>query len=1158
MIDIKGALKQRVLLLDGAMGTMIQAYNLPPEAYRWEGIEAEGSSEILNLTRGDVIAQIHRSYIEAGADIIETNTFCANRINLLEYGLQDQVALINRRACQIARTEAGQTVLVAGVMGPTSHALSLASTLEDPSHRLFDFDDFYASYLEQARLLIDGGVDLFLIETVFDTLVAKSAIIACLDAIREKGKELPIMVSVTFSDASRRTLSGQSLEAFIETMAPFPLLSLGLNCSTGPEEMIDLIEELSHKSPFFVSAHPNAGFPDKEGHYELSPQQMGESFRPLLASGKLNIVGGCCGTTASHIKALRDVVDNSGVPHRIVARRTRSFCGLDAVGLEEGRLLLVGERTNVAGSRKFARLVREKRWDEALSIAKEQVEAGSQMIDVCMDDSLLDSQASMRSFLRHMASEIAVSRLPTMIDSSDWPTIEVGMREVQGRGVVNSISLKEGEETFLSRARTIARFGHAMVVMLFDEQGQAESFERKMEVARRSYSLLTSAGIADEDIIFDANVLAIATGISEHDSYARSFIEATRAIKEEFPAVSTSGGISNLSFSFRGNDAIRSAMHARLIKHAALDMVIVNPATLIDSEEFDEPTIAIIDDALLRPSEASSSALIALALAMQDRQTARAKAATRQISEDPKTRLTEAIVHGNQHSIEEDVALLGDENPIALVEGPLMDGMRTVGRLFAEGKLFLPQVVKSARVMKIAVDALNPRIVAYLTQHSEGSGYQKKRVAVMATVKGDVHDIGKNIVSLILECNDFSVIDLGVMVEAHTILEAAQRHQADLVGLSGLITPSLKQMEEVISLFEQAGCTIPIFVGGATTSELHTAVKLDPLYSRCIIQTPDASAMALAANRILGGQGSLYITEVEQRYRLIREQHARSSAEEEGSFERALALGRQRMVGSVAAAYGVWVSKEFSLSDLAADIGWKQYCNAWKVPFDNDEASELVSDAKKLLSRSDVIDAFEAGSSVVYGLFEAQSDRLSVRVGAQHLYFLRNERTGQSLADYIAPSDTIGLFVATSSLCLAPLIESAERSGEMLTSLSLRLLADRLAEVLAQRAEALLKQKWGADFPTWIRPAPGYPIWSDHSEKATLFTLLDATGAIGVTLTESWAMDPPSSVCGMLLGGADLSYHTVGKVSKEQQKRYAAAKGLEVGELASRLQGMGY
>jgi 5-methyltetrahydrofolate--homocysteine methyltransferase len=1158
MTDFSDVLKSRILLLDGAMGTMIQSYHLTKDAYQWQGIEAEGSSEILNITRGEVIAEIHRSYIEAGADIIETNTFCANSINLQEYGLEEHVALINRRACQIAQAEAAGKAYVAGVMGPTSHALSLASRLEDPAYRRFDFDDFHASYLEQARLLAEGGVDLFLIETVFDTLVAKSAIIACLDAMEETGRAIPIMVSVTFSDASRRTLSGQSLEAFIETMAPFPLLSLGLNCSTGPEEMVDLIEELSEKSPFFVSAHPNAGFPDKEGHYTLTPDRMAEALRPLLASGALNIVGGCCGTTAAHIKALRETVESSGVPHRIAGRRQHSFTGLDTVTLEEGRLLLVGERTNVAGSRKFARLIRQEKWDEALFIATEQVEAGSHMIDVCMDASLLDSKASMRSFLRHMGSEPAVSRVATMIDSSDWATIEVGMREVQGRGVVNSISLKEGEATFLSHARAIARFGHAMVVMLFDESGQAESFERKMEVARRSYSLLTSAGIRDEDIIFDANVLSIATGISEHDGYALSFIEATRAIKREFPRVSTSGGISNLSFSFRGNDAIRSAMHARFIKHAALDLVIINPATLIDPDTLDEATIAIIDDALLRPSEESSSALIALALTMQGTETVTAQTVKRQLSSDPRTRLTEAIQHGDQQGIVEDLALLGDENPISLVEGPLMDGMRTVGRLFGEGKLFLPQVVKSARVMKIAVDALHPRITAYLAQNSEGTGYQKKRIAVMATVKGDVHDIGKNIVSLILECNDFEVIDLGVMVEAETILEAAQRYQADLVGLSGLITPSLRQMEEVITRFEEAGCTIPIFVGGATTSELHTAVKLDPLYSRCIIQTPDASAMALAANRVLGEEGSLYIGEIEERYRLLREQHPRTSAEEEGNYERSLSMGRQRTLGSVAADYGVWTAEGFSLPDLAAGIGWKQYCNAWKVPFDSSEAQELVSEAKKLLMRSDVVAAFEAGSRVVYGLFEAESDRFSVRVGERHFYFLRNERTGQSLADHIAPSDTIGLLVTTSSLALAPLIERAERSGEMLESLSLRLLADRLAEVLSRESEALLKAKWGVDHPTWIRPAPGYPIWSDHSEKETLFALLGATEAIGVTLTESWAMDPPSSVCGMLLGGEGLSYHTVGKVSSEQLAIYAAAKGLDPGELASRLQGMGY
>jgi 5-methyltetrahydrofolate--homocysteine methyltransferase len=1156
MRAITTLLQERVLLLDGAMGTMIQRCNLPKEAYRWQHITAEGSSEILNLTHPEIIADIHRSYIEAGADIIETNTNCANRINLAEYGLEEQVALINRRACQIARDEARDHTFVAGVMGPTNHALSLASTLDDPAYRRVDFADFHGSYLEQARLLIEGAVDVILIETVFDTLVAKSAIIASLDAMEQLGVQLPIMVSVTFSDASRRTLSGQSLAAFIETMAPFPLFSLGLNCSTGPAEMIDLIDEMSQTSPFFVSAHSNAGFPDTNGHYSLSPEAMAETLRPLLREGKLNIVGGCCGTTPAHITALREVLAESRVHQKPERRSTSAYSGLDVHYQGDGGPILVGERTNVAGSRKFARLIRQEKWDEAVLVAREQVAAGAQMIDVCMDASLLDATASMRTFLRHLGSEPAASRLPVMIDSSDWQVIEAGMREVQGRGVVNSISLKEGEDLFLSHATEIARFGHAMVVMLFDEQGQADTYERKMAVAVRSYALLHAIGIRDEDIIFDANVLTIATGVAEHDLYARAFIEATKEIRRRFPSVSTSGGISNLSFSFRGNDAIREAMHARFLAHAALNLAIVNPASLSTGDTLDEETRTIIDEALLTPSEHASSALIALAMQMQGEAVSPLRP-KELVSDDPKERLRRAIERGEQQGICEDLALLRDENPIALVEGPLMDGMREVGRLFGEGALFLPQVVKSARVMKIAVDALQPRISAYLEQNSAVTGHQKKRIAVMATVKGDVHDIGKNIVSLILECNDFTVIDLGVMVEAETILEAAQRHSADLVGLSGLITPSLVQMEEVIKCFEEAGCTIPIFVGGATTSELHTAIKLDPLYSRSIIQTPDASAMAVAANRVLSEQGSHYASEIEERYRLLREQHPSAPATS-GSYEEALSKTVHRTHGSKANEYGVWTAGHFSLPSLVAHIGWKQYCNAWKVPAGSSQAEELIAQATELLARDDVTAAFEAGSRIVYGLHHAQSDRLCVQVGQEALYFLRNERTGRCLADYIAGEDTIGLFVATSSLALAPLIERAEGAGELMEALALRLLADRLAEVLAGTAERLLQEKWGAVFPTWIRPAPGYPIWSDHSEKATLFALLDATSRIGVRLTESWAMDPPSSVCGMLLGGEDLQYFTIGKVSQLQLELYAGRKGVNLDELASRIQGMGY
>jgi 5-methyltetrahydrofolate--homocysteine methyltransferase len=1161
MRSLQNMLQERVLLLDGAMGTMIQAYDLEPDQWRWQGIEAVGCSEILSVSRPDVIEAIHRAYVKAGADIIETNTFCANRINLEEYGLEEYVTELNRAACEIARRSAGPTTFIAGVMGPTNHALSLATKVDDPTYRRWEFDDFYGVYSEQAAALIDGGVDLILIETVFDTLVAKSAIRAALDQMEHKEAFLPILVSVTFSDASRRTLSGQSLAAFVATMAPFPLLGLGINCSTGPEEMIELLQELSERSPFFVSAHPNAGFPDEEGVYTLTSDAMAQQLRPLLEAGVLNIVGGCCGTTPDHIRALKTLLPTAK-PRLLPPPESRpSFSGMDLLHTEPNQIILVGERTNVAGSRRFARLIKEERWDEALAIGRQQAEAGAQMLDLCMDTPLLDAKSAMKNLLRHLGADPAVGRLPVMIDSSDWQVIEGALGEIQGRGVVNSISLKEGEDLFLARANTIASYGHAMVVMLFDEAGQADTYERKMEIAHRSYRLLKAIGIRDQDIIFDANVLAIATGIAEHDGYGLSFIKATRSIKEHYPGVLTSAGVSNLSFSFRGNDPLRAAMHALLLKHAVLDMAIVNPATLIDADQIDERTTAIIEAALLHPDEQASAALIALALEERETEQSTSKKRTAQpVASDPHSRLSEAIIAGEPATLAEDLTLLEAENPIALVEGPLMDGMKEVGRLFGEGKLFLPQVVRSARVMKIAVDLLQPRIEAFLHTKTEESGSHSKKRALIATVKGDVHDIGKNIVGLILQCNGFEVIDLGVMVEAQAILEAAIEHDVDLVGLSGLITPSLRQMEEVITLFEESGSSIPIFVGGATTSELHTAVKLAPRYSKAVIQTRDASAMALAANQVFGPNGLAYTQQIQESYRLLREsdEEQRIPLQRPGSWKESLALNAQKAAGSQAGEYGVWVAEKFSLVDLVSSINWKQYCRSWRVPYESDEGKKVINEAMTLLDSEEVRRAFEEGSKIVYGLFEAKSDRLTVAVGEHSLFFLRNEENGLSLADYIAKEDTIGLFVASSSLALQPLIDRYEQRSMAMEALSLRFLADRLAEVLSERAELLLRTRWAVELSSYIRPAPGYPIWSDHSEKETLFALLDATKRIAVRLTESWAMDPPSSVCGMLLGGEDLRYFTTKRVSIEQREHYARTKGMSLDQLATALAGMGY
>lgn len=1174
-------LSERIAILDGAMGTMIQQEDLSSDDFTLDGKSAVGCNEYLNLSRGDVIFGIHTSYLEAGSDIIETNTFCANAFNLEEYGLAGDVVAINQAGCEIAREAAADFerehdafAFVAGVLGPTNRGLSFSSNVDDPAYRQSDFASFKAMYTQQAEALLDGSVDLLLIETAFDTLVAKSAIMACLDAMQTKERKVPLMVSATFSDQSGRTLSGQTLEAFVISLSPFPLFSLGLNCSTGPSEMLPLIKQLSTLAPFYISAHPNAGFPDKEGSYTLSPDQMAKELEPALAGGLLNIVGGCCGTTPSHIRALAKAVQGKPAHVRHEREHKLLLAGLEACPVPSDRLLVIGERTNVSGSRKFARLIKEQSWEEALTVARTQIEEGADVIDLCMDASMLDAQASMVTFLRHMGSDPSVSKVPVMVDSSDWSVIERALQEIQGRGIVNSISLKEGEQKFTERARLIASYGSAMVVMLFDEAGQADSYERKIAIARRSYNLLLLAGIRAEDIIFDANVLSIATGLDEHDTYARDFLQAVSWIKRNLPHCHTIGGISNLSFSFRGNDALRSAMHAIFLDLSELDMGIVNPAVSRDVQSIEARTNDIITRALLAGGDDLPSVrreLIDLALEPRAEQDSKERTDTGKNKQDnsseewkslpPQGRLAQAILKGENSFLSEDLAALSSENPLSLVEGPLMEGMREVGLLFGKGKLFLPQVVRSARTMKMAVDILQPRITDYLNSSKAVLGSHKKKVAVIATVKGDVHDIGKNIVSLILTCNNFEVIDLGVMVPKETILASAQEHHADLVGLSGLITPSLREMASVITLFEESGCTIPIFVGGATTSELHTAVKLSPLYGGAVIQTKDASAMALTAQQAVGTEREdFFRIHAEQTLSLLdKEQEKKDQGKKDSpigfDYDTLLAKQVQKLTGTKAKEYGVFVLDDFSLPALAEKINWKMYCAAWKVPFASEEAQRLVQEAQDLLGKKEIQELFNSGCSLVCGLFPAHSDRLEVRVGPSSFFFLRNEQSGFSLADAIAKDDTVGLLVATSALKLAEYLKQADQD---FNHLALQMLADRLAEVLADEAEAFLRQKWGCPSSSFIRPAPGYSSWSDHSEKRTLFDLLGAEEKIGVRLTESFAMDPASSVCSMLIGGEDLRYFAIGKVSEAQLALYAQRKGIARDKLVTLLSGMEY
>jgi len=1169
-------LSERIAILDGAMGTMIQAEELDSDDFSLDGKTALGCNEFLNLSQGDVIFGIHTAYLEAGADIIETNTFCANAFNLEEYGLASDVVAINQAGCEIAREAAADFesshdayAFVAGVLGPTNRGLSFSSNVDDPAYRQSDFASFKAMYTQQAEVLLDGSVDILLIETAFDTLVAKSAIMGCLDAMQAKDRKVPLMVSATFSDQSGRTLSGQTLEAFVISLTPFPLFSLGLNCSTGPEAMLPLIKKLSDLAPFYISAHPNAGFPDKDGLYTLTPDQMVKELEPVLAEGCLNIVGGCCGTTPEHIKALAKAGKGKPVHAKHEREHTLALAGLEACPVPEERLLVIGERTNVAGSRKFARLIKEQSWEEALSVARIQIQEGADVIDLCMDASMLDAQESMVTFLRHLGSDPSVSKVPVMVDSSDWSVIERALQEIQGRGIVNSISLKEGEEKFIERARLISSYGSAMVVMLFDEEGQADSFERKITIAKRSYNLLLLAGIRAEDIIFDSNVLSIATGLDEHDTYARDFLAAVSWIRKNLTHCHTIGGISNLSFSFRGNDALRNAMHAIFLDLSELDMGIVNPAVSRDVASIETRSKDIITRALLAGGDDLPSVrreLIDLALEPSPERGNKETPSTGKKQQEnsseewkilpPRERLAKAVLKGENSFLAEDLASLSEENPLALVEGPLMEGMKEVGVLFGKGKLFLPQVVRSARTMKMAVDILQPHITAFLKSSKAVLGNHKKKIAVIATVKGDVHDIGKNIVSLILTCNNFEVIDLGVMVPKEEILASAKEHHADLVGLSGLITPSLREMASVIRLFEESGCTLPIFVGGATTSELHTAVKLSPLYGGPVIQTRDASAMALTAQLAVGeGREFFFKEHAEQTLRLIDKDQENKIALPSFDYASVLTKQEQKQSGTKAKEGGVFVLKDFSLPVLAEKINWKMYCSAWKVPFSSEEGQKLVQEAKELLEKEEIQELFESGCKVVCGLFPAHSNRLEVKVGLGSFFFLRNEESGFSLADAIAKDDTVGLLVATSALKLG---EYMKQSDEGYTHLALQMIADRLAEALADEAEAFLKGKWGCSCSSFIRPAPGYSSWSDHSEKRTLFDLLEAEQKIGVRLTESFAMDPASTVCSMLIGGEDLRYFAIGKVSDAQIALYAQKKGIPRDKLVTLLSGMEY
>ena len=1189
---LNDALQERILLLDGGFGTMVQRYGLSEADYRGERFrelpgQLRGCNDLLNLTRPDIIREIHTRYLQAGADLITTNSFNANAISLTDYGISDLAREIARAAASIARAAADEYTqrnpskprFVAGSMGPTNRTASMSADVSDPAAREVTFSQLAEAYGEQARGLVEGGADVLLIETVFDTLNAKAALYAVDRLGEELGRQLPVMVSGTLADASGRTLSGQTVEAFWVSVSHARLLSVGLNCAYGARQMLPYLERLAAVAEVRVSAHPNAGLPNVMGGYDETPEMFAADVEEYLRRGLLNIVGGCCGTTPEHIFELSKIVGRYAPRPLPTPRHETVLSGLEPLRIvPEANFINVGERTNVAGSARFARLIREHNYEEALSVARAQVEAGAQIVDVCMDDGLIDGVEAMRTFLNLMASEPEIARVPTMIDSSKWEVLRTGLEVTQGKSVVNSISLKEGEESFLRRAREIHRYGAAVVVMLFDERGQADTYERKIEVAARAYRLLTEAGFPPEDIIFDPNILAVATGIAEHDRYALDFIEAVRWIKAHLPYAKVSGGVSNLSFAFRGNNAVREAMHSVFLYHAiraGMDMGIVNPQMLRLYDEIEPELLERVEDVILCRRPDASERLSEYA--QQVHQTA---GQGQQAPDDAwraeplAERIAHALRKGITEHIEEDalegLRTLG--SPMAVIDTLLMPAMEQVGTLFGAGKMFLPQVVKSARVMKRAVAVLTP----YIERSGEQSSAKAGRVLI-ATVKGDVHDIGKNIVSVVMACNGYEIRDLGVMVEPSRIVDEAQAWPADCICLSGLITPSLDEMAHVCEELERRGLRIPVIIGGATTSELHTAVKIAPLYSGVVAHSLNASRNSLILSRLLGPDREAYAGEVKRRQEQLRAEYRRTEAARRllpyaEVKRRALEEEPHRPVEPLYP--GRMVFPDFDVADAAPYIDWNFFFPAWGLagrypaildhPEKGAEARKLFDDAQALLHH--IAEEHLLTLQAAVGIFPARSegdDIVATDAKGRNYRFamLRNQTRGEenrSLADFIAPEgDWLGCFAVTAGIGLKELTEKFRAAGDDYSAIMAKLLADRLTEAFAEVVHLFVRRRiWG--YEGGEQPSPeeviaghyrgrrmafGYPASPDHSLKREVFDLLAVERTTGMRLTENWMIDPGEALCGLLF--ADAEYFSVGHIDQEQLRDYAARRGLD-------------
>jgi len=1206
-------LQQRILVLDGAMGTMIQRHKFKEDDYRGERFKEHshpllGNNDLLVLTQPEVIYAIHCDFLEAGSDIIETNTFNANPISQGDYGAESLVRELNREAAKLARKAADDYTaknpdkprFVAGAIGPTNKTLSLSPDVNRPGYRAVSFQEVVDNYTVQLEGLMEEGVDLLLVETVFDTLNCKAALFAIEEFFNRSGHRIPVMVSGTVVDASGRTLSGQTTEAFWISIAHMPdLLSVGLNCALGSKQMRPFIEAVSTVAESFVSVYPNAGLPNEFGEYDDSPEYMARQIADFARSGFVNIVGGCCGTTPDHIKAIAEAVSAISPRPRPEKKHELQLSGLEPLIVNRTTgFINVGERTNVTGSKKFARLIKEGNYDEALSIARQQVENGAQVIDVNVDEGMLDSEQVMQEFLNLIASEPEISRVPVMIDSSKWSVIEKGLQCVQGKSIVNSISLKEGEEPFRQRAAKILEYGAAAVVMAFDEDGQADSLERRKEICGRAYRILTrEVGFPPEDIIFDPNVLTVATGIEEHDSYAVDFIASVRWIKENLLHAKVSGGISNVSFSFRGNEPVREAMHAAFLYHAisaGLDMGIVNAGQLAIYEDIEPELLVRVEDVLLNRRLDATERLVSFAETIREGGEKMEAKAAEWRSLPVEERLQHALIKGIVEYIDEDTeeARKNYPSPLQVIEGPLMNGMNTIGDLFAEGKMFLPQVVKSARVMKRSVAWLIPFIEEEKARQKDTSAAAK---ILLATVKGDVHDIGKNIVSVVLSCNNYEVVDIGVMMPCEKILEAVEREKPDILGLSGLITPSLDEMVHVAREMERLGMKIPLLIGGATTSKIHTAVKIAPVYSGPVVQVLDASrSVPIAGNLLNPEKSSAYRAELKAEQAEMRKNH-----EERGAAATLLTLEEARANRltidwnhtPVAAPRnpGITVLDGVTVRALRPYIDWTPFFLTWEMHgrypdiFDDPkvgaEARTLFNDAEALLNRIDNEQLL--GIRGVAGLFPANSTRDDIEVYSDEnratplctFHTLRqqkqqpNGKPNLALSDFIAPkesgvNDYIGGFALTTGLRIQNLLDAFQKEHDDYHRIVTQALADRLAEAFAEMlhekvrrelwgyapdeilgTEELLKEKYQG-----IRPAPGYPACPDHTEKATLFNLLNAEANTGITLTETFAMNPAASVSGFYFSRPESRYFVVGKITGEQTEDYARRKGMSSAE----------